>query len=220
MFDFKNLNKAKIINLAVSSFCLLFVLVSTLVMLFSSRYMRLTIGADFVIRWLLIIVVGLSFGYGIVRFLLCSITKADPIKAAGHAFLFFALGEVCAMVIAGLTLFGDADYQQNMNLIEDVLCILFHLVIGVLALFGWTFRHSKKKMFVASLIALIVTLLLAFADIFLIGPSTVRAQSVDYVFVLSGLGSVLPYLAAVIFSRTLAIEEDVDDEESEKVASV
>lgn len=215
MFDFKNLDKRKIINLVVCSVSLLFILVSTIVMISSSRYMRLTIGADFVIRWLLIFVVGLSFSYGIIRLGLCSITNHNPTKASGHAFLFFGLGELCAMAIAGLTLFGDADYQQNMNLIEDVVSILIHLVIGVLAIFGWTLRYSKKKMFVVSLIAFIVALLLALADICLIGPATVRAQSVDYVFVLSALGSVFPYLAATIFARTVAVDEERDEEEEE-----
>lgn len=72
-------------------------------------------------------------------------TKADASKAASQAFIFFGLGELCAIAICILTFFGEADYQQNMNLIEDLLGIVFHLILCVFALFGVAFARSRTR---------------------------------------------------------------------------
>ena len=145
MLDLKGLDRNKAVNLIVSALTGVVMLVAMITMLVSKRFLRLTIGPDFVIRWLLVFAVGLAFIYGVVRFALCSVTKADASKAASQACIFFGLGELCAIAICILTFFGEADYQQNMNLIEDLLGIVFHLILCVFALFGVAFARSRKR---------------------------------------------------------------------------
>lgn len=211
MLKFKDIGKKKTVNLISCAVAVVVVLVSAIAMIASSRYMRLTIGADFVIRWLLIFVVGASIVYGLVRMGLCSLTGGDPSRAISQAFMFFGLAELCAIVISVLTLIGDADYQQNVNLIEDLLCAVFHLILGVLALFGHTFKSSRKKAFIVSVIAAAIALFLMFLEVAFIGHSTVRAQKTDFVYVMSSVGAIFPYVAAAIFSRTMLGEENAEE---------
>ncbi|HIW01861.1 MAG TPA: hypothetical protein H9892_00755 [Candidatus Protoclostridium stercorigallinarum] len=199
-----------LIAIAVSA---VVVLTAAIAMIVSPRFMRLTIGADFVVRWLLIFVTGGSFFYGLVRMALCVLTGGDKAKTLSHVFLFCLLAELCAIVITVITFLGDADYQQNMNLIEDVLCIVFALIVGVLALFGYVFRHSGKRAFVVSVIAAAAALFLAFVDIAFVGPATVRAQDVDFAFVMSSLGAVFPYVATAVFCKCVP---DAEEEPSDQ----
>lgn len=207
MLDLKGLDRNKAVNLIVSALTGVVMLVAMITMLVSKRFLRLTIGPDFVIRWLLVFAVGLAFIYGVVRFALCSVTKADASKAASQEFIFFGLGELCAIAICILTFFGEADYQQNMNLIEDLLGIVFHLILCVFALFGVAFARSRKRAFIVSVIAGAVALLIAVIEIAFVGPAAVRAQSMDFTVVISSIGSIMPYAAAAVFSKTMLAED-------------
>ena len=75
MLDLKGLDRNKAVNLIVSALTGVVMLVAMITMLVSKRFLRLTIGPDFVIRWLLVFAVGLAFIYGVVRFALYCVQK-------------------------------------------------------------------------------------------------------------------------------------------------
>ena len=54
MLDLKGLDRNKAVNLIVSALTGVVMLVAMITMLTSKRFLRLTIGPDFVIRWLLV----------------------------------------------------------------------------------------------------------------------------------------------------------------------
>ena len=204
MLNFNNLKeKNKLICFISVGVIFLLVLLSTVLMVTNMNY--ISFDSSLFVRYIFIYVSGLGFMAGIVRLLIGCLDNSLS-KAVSQSYLFFVIGEIAAIVIAGITI--TLDTSINLRLLEDALYIFARIVVLFLILFAFVMLEKKKIIVLMSIIiglSLFVTIL----DIAALATNTEVLSSggvgnqmlrdVDFGFVLSSLGLALPYISKVLY---------------------
>lgn len=215
MFDFKKLkDKKNLIGFIVSAVVAVLILVAFISMATHRTYFRMTIGADFVIRYLLLYVCAAGYLASVISIGLLSVTNLSPEKTLSRSFLFCLITEVVIIPVTVLGLIGNAEYQNSMELMEDVLYVFVHLIIAVLCFFGYAFKGNRKKTFIVAIIACSCALLCSIVDLAFIGPNT-TIRTYDFMFVISTLSTCLPYATIITASRLFLTDSPADNDDPE-----
>lgn len=211
MIDFKQLKEKKnLACFAIAAAAAVIVIVACVAMVTHRTYLRLTIGADFVIRYLLLYVCAAGYLASIVSVGLLPVTSRAPAKTVSRAFLFCLITEILIIPVTVIGLIGNAEYQNSMELMEDVLYVFVHLIIAVLCFFGYAFKGSRKKTFAVAVIACAFAVLCSVVDLAFIGPQT-TLRTYDFMFVISTMSTCMPYVVLIAASR-LMLADDTDTE--------
>ena len=219
MFSFKNLkNKGNLISFIVSIVTFVWVMIALVLMSTSPLY--ISYDSTLAVRYIFIIVVGIIFALGCLRFALGALQTRKEGSALKQGFIFFLVAELLVSGIAGLTILED--YSISMRLLEDALYVFARIVIIFISLFALTLKDRKKLIIVSSIvigISVFVTIfdlsVFALSDFSVVGVDEGERtlRDVDFMYVWSSLGLAIPYVCALIYSLFIIKDEQKSEEE-------
>lgn len=210
--NFKKLkDKNNLILFSVGAIFIVLTVVTAVLALSSRTYARF-VSPDLILRWVLMLLVGVLYSAAIVYATLPSISDNKRFQT-GKSFLFLTIAELFIVIVAGISLIEE--FQTSLNLLEDATYLFAHFILIVVALIGKTFNSNAKKTAVSALVAVIICLLIFVLDMVCFATPKEAYRTVDFTFVMLSLSTSFAY-ACILANGLLTAKQN--QEPAEEVA--
>lgn len=210
--NFKKLkDKNNLILFSVGAIFIVLTVVTAVLALSSRTYARF-VSPDLILRWVLMLLVGVLYFAAIVYATLPSISDNKRFQT-GKSFLFLTIAELFIVIVAGISLIEE--FQTSLNLLEDATYLFAHFILIVVALIGKTFNSNAKKTAVSALVAVIICLLIFVLDMVCFATPKEAYRTVDFTFVMLSLSTSFAY-ACILANGLLTAKQN--QEPAEEVA--
>lgn len=211
--NFKKLKEKENLILFIVGVLFIALTIITAVSALSSRTYARFVSPDLILRWVLMLLVGVLYSAAIVYAALPSISDNKRFQT-GKSFLFLAIAELFIVIVAGISLIEE--FQTSLNLLEDATYLFAHFILIIVALIGKTFNLDSKKTALSALVAVVICLLIFVLDMVCFATPKEAYRTVDFTFVMLSLSTSFAYVC--IFANGL-LTVKLNKEHAEEVVA-
>lgn len=197
----KGLTKDRYVSLGIASFSALIVVLATIMMASDDVYAKFS-AFDYIVRWLSVILCGLSLLTAAALAIKMSVTENSGGLLAGM-YISAAVSQILIVIVCVVTLMHE--YADSFRLLEIAMYLLVYFLLIAVSLIGVAsvvFQRKPTNLVGIGVVCGVLALLAAVADIAFFATGA-AARTVDFTFVIGAIAPVFIYITAAVAGKVL-----------------